>query len=82
VEGGGVGVEGSVSLSGGSGGGGQGGSEGGLLGARLQPAWPDSRASLSPDVGSSRRLSSRGQQQQEEEAPWENQVLDTRILQN
>ncbi|KAK4158517.1 L-fucose-proton symporter [Chaetomidium leptoderma] len=48
--------------------------EGGLLGQQLRPGWPGSRASLSLDPDQS--------QPSQHQAPWESQVLDTRILQD
>ncbi|EAQ85777.1 hypothetical protein CHGG_07030 [Chaetomium globosum CBS 148.51] len=87
--GGGGGGEAGGGLSGGGQGQGQGGKGGSLLGERLSPGWPGSRMSLAPDVGPSRRLSSQDrhsqqqqQQQPQEVAPWENQVLDTKILED
>ncbi|KAK3296782.1 uncharacterized protein B0H64DRAFT_456395 [Chaetomium fimeti] len=85
VEGAGGDVEGGGELRGEEGGSGQGGGGGVLFGERLGEGWVGSRGSLSPpDAGSGHRLSGHDQQQrqqqQNQQAPWENQVLDTRIL--
>ncbi|KAH6641721.1 hypothetical protein F5144DRAFT_643271 [Chaetomium tenue] len=88
VEGGGGGGGGGEAGGLSGGGQGQGARGGSLLGERLSPGWPDSRMTLAPDVGPSRRLSSQDhhpqqqQQQKQEVAPWENQVLDTKILED